>query len=208
VSGLAECPRARYYEPSTGQFPSRDPLSSLTRSPYGYVDGNPLNGTDASGLINTVPLGWTGDTASCVTSGPEGNTVSTVIRQPGQSEADACGVLLKSGRTVSIPADTPPMYGSNGMQGGVSYPAEVNGGHYNDGPVVNAQLGDRIAGGLLRSGAGCAVFAFRGSEAGPWAAAGGCLIGIVTGAEFDPTLQAPEPVGAAVPSDCPGTRRW
>jgi len=42
--------RARYYDPATGQFLSRDPLVALTGSAYGYVDGNPLNGIDPTGL--------------------------------------------------------------------------------------------------------------------------------------------------------------
>jgi RHS repeat-associated protein len=44
--------RARYYDPSTGQFLSRDPLVDLTREPYGYVHDNPLNFTDPSGLCD------------------------------------------------------------------------------------------------------------------------------------------------------------
>jgi RHS repeat-associated protein len=43
--------RARFYDPSTGQFLTRDPLNALTRSAYGYVGGNPLNRADPSGLI-------------------------------------------------------------------------------------------------------------------------------------------------------------
>jgi RHS repeat-associated protein len=42
--------RARYYDPATAQFLTRDPLVTVTRSAYGYVDGNPLNRTDPSGL--------------------------------------------------------------------------------------------------------------------------------------------------------------
>ena len=42
--------RARYYDPTTAQFLSRDPLVATTRSPYAYVAGDPLNGTDPSGL--------------------------------------------------------------------------------------------------------------------------------------------------------------
>jgi RHS repeat-associated protein len=42
--------RARYYDPATAQFLTRDPLEAQTRSPYGYVNDNPLNGTDPSGL--------------------------------------------------------------------------------------------------------------------------------------------------------------
>jgi RHS repeat-associated protein len=42
--------RARYYDPTTGQFLTRDPANALTRSAYGYVGGNPLNAADPSGL--------------------------------------------------------------------------------------------------------------------------------------------------------------
>jgi len=42
--------RARYYDSSTGQFISRDPIVSATRSPYAYVLGDPLNFTDPLGL--------------------------------------------------------------------------------------------------------------------------------------------------------------
>jgi RHS repeat-associated protein len=42
--------RARYYDPQTGQFTSRDPLESATRQPYSYAENNPVNATDPSGL--------------------------------------------------------------------------------------------------------------------------------------------------------------
>ncbi|MGH9223752.1 MAG: RHS repeat-associated core domain-containing protein, partial [Acidimicrobiales bacterium] len=43
--------RARYYDPATGQFISRDPIESVTREPYGYVGGDPLNSVDPTGLF-------------------------------------------------------------------------------------------------------------------------------------------------------------
>jgi RHS repeat-associated protein len=43
--------RARYYDPATAQFLTRDPLEAMTGSPYGYVDGDPLDGSDPSGLF-------------------------------------------------------------------------------------------------------------------------------------------------------------
>ena len=49
--------RARYYDPATGQFLSRDPLTPLTRSPYGYVAGNPLNNADPTGAADEEILG-------------------------------------------------------------------------------------------------------------------------------------------------------
>lgn len=35
---------------------SRDPLASVTRSPYGYVDNDPLNDTDPTGLCSVNPF--------------------------------------------------------------------------------------------------------------------------------------------------------
>jgi RHS repeat-associated protein len=40
--------RARWYAPETGTFLSKDPVES--EPPYLYVRGNPINGTDPSGL--------------------------------------------------------------------------------------------------------------------------------------------------------------
>jgi hypothetical protein len=40
------------YDPTTAQFLSVDPLVAQTRSPYGYVGGNPLNNMDATGLCS------------------------------------------------------------------------------------------------------------------------------------------------------------
>lgn len=48
--------RARYYDPATGRFLSKDPWPGTTASPssqhsYGYVGGNPLNAVDPSGFV-------------------------------------------------------------------------------------------------------------------------------------------------------------
>ena len=49
---------ARYYDPVTGQFLSRDPMVASTRSPYGYVSGNPLNRLDPHGLDDACSSGY------------------------------------------------------------------------------------------------------------------------------------------------------
>ena len=41
--------RARSYDPTTGQFMTRDPLTALTRSLYHYASDDPVNGRDATG---------------------------------------------------------------------------------------------------------------------------------------------------------------
>src|SRR5207245_6536772 len=40
-----------YYDPATAQFISRDPAVALTRQPYGYVHGSPLDNIDPTGLV-------------------------------------------------------------------------------------------------------------------------------------------------------------
>jgi RHS repeat-associated protein len=42
--------RARYYDPTSGQFLTVDPLVTVTQTPYGYVSDNPLNAGDPTGL--------------------------------------------------------------------------------------------------------------------------------------------------------------
>lgn len=63
--------RARYYDPATAQFLTRDPLTAVTRSVYGYVGGDPLNGSDPSGLMcRTNPFSggfWTD--GNCLSDG-------------------------------------------------------------------------------------------------------------------------------------------
>ncbi len=48
--------RARYYEPTTAQFMSRDFALSATRQPYQYASGSPLDLTDPAGLCDWNPL--------------------------------------------------------------------------------------------------------------------------------------------------------
>ena len=46
----------RYYDPSTGQFLSVDPLVGITDQPYQYVGGDPLNFIDPLGLCSWYNL--------------------------------------------------------------------------------------------------------------------------------------------------------
>src|SRR5206468_3352118 len=43
--------RARYYDPATQQFLTRDPLEAQSEQPYAYAGGSPLNATDRSGMF-------------------------------------------------------------------------------------------------------------------------------------------------------------
>jgi RHS repeat-associated protein len=43
---------ARYYDPATGQFLTRDPIAGQTRAPYNYASNNPTNDNDPTGLFS------------------------------------------------------------------------------------------------------------------------------------------------------------
>jgi RHS repeat-associated protein len=44
--------RARYYDPSTTQFLTRDPIVSVTKSAFGFASGDPIDSGDPSGKVN------------------------------------------------------------------------------------------------------------------------------------------------------------
>jgi RHS repeat-associated protein len=80
--------RARYYDPSTGQFLTRDPITALTREPYAYVADNPLNATDPMGLCNINP--FSGDSCLGVVVGAVTTAGNFVARAAvGVEEAGA-----------------------------------------------------------------------------------------------------------------------
>jgi RHS repeat-associated protein len=47
--------RARFYDPATGQFLTRDPAESLTSEPYAYAAADPLNNVDLTGF-EAIPI--------------------------------------------------------------------------------------------------------------------------------------------------------
>ena len=85
--------RARYYDPSTGQFISRDPLEELTRQPYSYVNDNPLNGTDPTGLSCglTDPGGCINDAVGGVVSA--GGAVAGFVASNAVPIAEGIGTV-------------------------------------------------------------------------------------------------------------------
>jgi RHS repeat-associated protein len=82
--------RARYYDPSTQQFLTRDAFASITEQPYAYVAGSPTNATDPSGhfldvIVDVGFILWDiGDIA--INGANEENTTALAL--------DAAGALI------------------------------------------------------------------------------------------------------------------
>jgi hypothetical protein len=78
---------ARYYDPSTGQFISRDPPVELTREPYGYAGDSPTNGSDrpgwASGRAYRRAVSGSASTFQVVQGRHYINTLSAAGNTPG-----------------------------------------------------------------------------------------------------------------------------
>ncbi len=60
--------QARYYDPTTGQFLTRDPAFTATLSAYGYTGNDPVNGSDPTGLICGKTFGSGTYNPACLTS--------------------------------------------------------------------------------------------------------------------------------------------
>ncbi len=80
--------RARYYDPTTGQFVSRDPLVDITSYAYGYTGGDPVDNKDDSGMF--CVLGSLAD-GSC--KGSAGNFVTNHPQAAKNIVDTSAGVL-------------------------------------------------------------------------------------------------------------------
>jgi len=86
--------RARYYDPNTQNFLTRDPLTPTTRTPYTYTNNNPTNNTDPTGQ----------DCAAGVQDGGSGRAV--VQRECNPSAVpDGHGGCLWPSENVTSPDD-------------------------------------------------------------------------------------------------------
>jgi RHS repeat-associated protein len=73
----------RYYDPSTDQFLSVDPLVAETGQPYAFTGDDPLNATDPDGMMGTCG----GQSGDCVQNGTGGHPVisNPQTSTPGQT---------------------------------------------------------------------------------------------------------------------------
>jgi RHS repeat-associated protein len=70
--------RARYFDPATGQFLTRDPLEPITGTPYAYANNGPINTVDPSGLwgVRLGPI-KVGDDGCVLGTNPNGSCLGS-----------------------------------------------------------------------------------------------------------------------------------
>jgi RHS repeat-associated protein len=92
--------RARYYDPATGQFMTRDPLTAVTRSPYGYALESPTNYVDPSGMCIIFSCStWNGigDAAAGFGDTVTFGLTSTLRQELGIDNVDYCSSAYHGG---------------------------------------------------------------------------------------------------------------
>jgi len=91
--------RARYYDPSTGRFLSRDSFSGELRSPlsqhaYLYANANPANFIDPSGNVTLIELGIVQAISTTIRSIKLGGQVARFCVAKGKADTLMDGFLL------------------------------------------------------------------------------------------------------------------
>ena len=93
--------RARYYDPTTAQFLTIDPLLAQTGTPYAYVGGNPANGADPTGQDDPGDDPGGGDDEGDLVADPQTEW------QGRTGEPETAGFVYESiaQRTADIPTE-------------------------------------------------------------------------------------------------------
>ena len=105
--------QARYYDPQTGQFISRDPLEAQTWQPYSYAVDNPVNWSDPTGEISAKKCLATA--LACLAIG------SPLTEKPGGGQKDEPQgpiVTQPEGKGEPRSGQGPPGEGGEGGSGG------------------------------------------------------------------------------------------
>lgn len=107
--------RARYYDPATAQFLSRDPLVDRTGDPYGYTGGNPLQFTDPLGLDWLDDMGtWFAGFGDTITFGGTREIrrlINDLVWGETDDMVDHCSVFYTWGSIGGAIASTVPLTG-------------------------------------------------------------------------------------------------
>jgi uncharacterized protein RhaS with RHS repeats len=86
--------QARYYDPTTDEFLTTDPLQALTGQPYSYAADNPVNATDPTGEISLDQVLGIAATVSLA-----------VVTDGGSLAVEEAGAAVEGGLDVSEAAE-------------------------------------------------------------------------------------------------------
>jgi len=125
----------RYYDPSTGQFLTVDPLVDQTGAPYAYAAGNPVSVDDPSGTATCLPL-CGASSGLLINTGGAGFETSNTLINTGSSEFQTPDTLINTGssgfqtpgaliNTGSAGFETPTILINTG-NGGVTRPTTLH----------------------------------------------------------------------------------
>ena len=116
--------RARYYDPATTQFLTRDPLAALTQQSYGYAGDNPLTFVDPLGLDWWNPSTWSSDTWEAIGVGLgvvalAATGVGLAVDLTGAAALATGGIAFGAGLGATALDYQPCMYGESLACGGL-----------------------------------------------------------------------------------------
>jgi RHS repeat-associated protein len=123
--------RARYYDPTTGQFLTVDPLVAETEQAYSYAGDDPINVTDPTGLCGSTSS-WGSFWANCGSD--------------AVSAAGPASTVLGAAALVVAPEIAIPVAGAAALLSGVSSVNEFAHGNYVAGTLDAAGSAFGVAG--------------------------------------------------------------
>lgn len=103
--------RARYYDPQTGRFISKDPVKGVltipqTQNPYAYAGNNPINMSDPSGEFWGPLLSFLGQVGTFMAT--KGQQACTFVATQGQKAVQATKGIMSNPQTANTVTNVAP----------------------------------------------------------------------------------------------------
>ena len=158
--------RARYYDPTTAEFLTVDPMVDQTGTPYSYVGGTPLDATDFTGLCGFgcwIGIGAAVGTAACIVLEPcgaaEGGLAlaasgAVALGSAIEGIGDVLASALTGGLLSGIVYATSSGGGGSGGNSGGNSTSDTGGGSESGGSPANSGVAARPLSEITGSG-GC-----------------------------------------------------